>query len=322
MRVGDRLYFERFIWFDSQIRNGRFPNATALARKFEFDIKTAQRSIEYFRDRLGAPLDYDPSRRGYRYRDPDFQLPVTRLTENELVALLASRKLLTDAAAGPLGDELEKVSSRLGALLSDNLKGRITPERAFSFRWNGMAASDPLIFKQTVSALLSCHLLTFCYYSPLAGACTARTVEPHHMVNYMGAWHLIAWCRVRNDWRDFHLARVSLAHLEDETFTPRSEAAWRPWLDDTFGIFQNRQRFEVTIRFSAERARWVREELWHHGQSMTELETGELELTVPVSHEAEILMEVLKHGSHAEVIEPQWLRERVREEIEGMRKKY
>lgn len=322
MRVGDRLYFERFIWFDSQIRNGCFPNATALARKFEFDTKTAQRSIEYFRDRLGAPLDYDQSRRGYRYSDPDFQLPVTHLTENELVALLASRKLLTDAAAGPLGDELEKVSHRLGSLLSDNLKGKISPERAFSFRWNGMAASDPLIFKQAVSSLLACRLLTFCYYSPLAGACTARTVEPHHMVNYMGAWHLIAWCRLRNDWRDFHLARVSLAHLEDEIFTPRNETAWRPLLDDTFGIFQNRERFEVTIRFSAERARWVREELWHHGQSVMELETGELELTVPVSHEAEILMEVLKHGSHAEVIEPQWLRDRVKEEIEGMRKKY
>ncbi|WP_298268680.1 YafY family protein [Geobacter sp.] len=320
--MGDRLYFERFVWFDSQIRKGRYPNATALARKFEFDIKTAQRSIEHFRDRLGAPLEYDPSRRGYSYHDPDFQLPVTHLTENELVALLASRKLLTDAAAGPLGDELEKVSTRLGALLSENLAGKISPERAFSFRWNGMAASDPLIFKQTVSALLSCRLLTFCYYSPLAGACTARTVEPHHMVNYMGAWHLIAWCRLRNDWRDFHLARVSLAHLEDETFTPRHESAWRPLLDDTFDIFQNRERFEVTIRFSAERARWVRDELWHPDQRLTELETGEVELTVPVSHEAEILMEVLKHGSHAEVMEPDSLRVRIRGEIERMMKKY
>jgi predicted DNA-binding transcriptional regulator YafY len=43
---------------------------------------------------------------------------------------------------------------------------------------------------------------------------------------------------------------------------------------------------------------------------------------VPVSHEAEIMMEVLKHGAHVEVIERVWLREKVKEEIDGMKKIY
>lgn len=320
--MGERLYYERFIWFDAQIRKGRYPNATSMAAEFEHDPKTSNRSIEYFRDRYRAPIDYNPSRRGYYYTDPLFQLPATHLTENELVALLVSRKLLSDAAAGPLGEELGKVSSKLGALLSKAVPAKVDPERAFSFRWNGIAAGDPIIFKQTVTALLSCRLLSFCYFSPIAAACTMRTVEPHHMVNHMGTWHLIAYCRLRQQWRDFSLARISLCHIEDEDFAPRADSDWRPWLESTFGIFQNRERFEVTIRFSAERARWVRGEVWHPGQRQEELETGELQLTVPVSHEAEIVMEILKHGSHAEVVAPKWLRERVREEIEAMRTVY
>jgi predicted DNA-binding transcriptional regulator YafY len=142
------------------------------------------------------------------------------------------------------------------------------------------------------------------------------------MVNYMGTWHVVAYCRLRGDWRDFHVSRITLCKLEDEPFITRPDAEWRAFLDDTFRIFQNRDRFEVVLEFSSERSRWVRGEVWHPEQRMEELETGGLRLTVPVSHEAEIMMEVLKHGAHVEVIERVWLREKVKEEIDGMKKIY
>lgn len=320
--MGDHLCFERFVWFDNQTRKGLFPNTTTLAERFECSARTAQRNIEHFRDRLGAPLKYDPSKRGFFYTDPSFTLPVMRLSESELVALLASHKLLTDAAAGPLGEELARVTVKLDSLLSQNLPAGVDPERAFSFRWQGFSPGDPLVFKQVTVALLSRHLLTFCYYSPASGQCTMRTVEPHHMLNYMGAWHVIAFCRLRGEWRDFHLSRISMIKLEDDSFGLRNEEEWRPFLEDTFGIFQNRRRFEVTIRFTAERARWVRDEIWHPDQRQQPLEDGGLLLTLPASHEVEIIREVLKHGAHAEIVEPDWLREKIGEEISLMMKNY
>lgn len=320
--MGDRLYFERFVWFDAQIRKNRYPNATSLAKAFEFSSKTAQFSVEYFRDRYGAPLHYDQSRRGYIYSDPDFTLPVTRLTEAELMALMASHKLLSDAAAGPLEKELVGIAAKLGRLLSDGLPSPVDPEQAFSLRWQGFSPGDPLVFQQVATALLSSRLLTFCYYSPATSQCTMRCVEPHHMINYMGDWHLIAFCRLREEWRDFNLARVTMISVADDLFPRRDESQWRPHLDDTFGIFQNRQSYPVTIRFSAERARWVRAEVWHPDQRQVVNQDGTLEITLPVSHEAELLGTVLRHGSHAEIIEPPWLREKAREEILRMMKKY
>ena len=61
--MGDQLYLERFVWFDNEARRDRFPNASKLAVKFEITTKTAQRSIDYFRDRLQAPLAYRMARR-------------------------------------------------------------------------------------------------------------------------------------------------------------------------------------------------------------------------------------------------------------------
>ncbi len=320
--MGDRLYLERLVWFDTQIRRGRSPNASSLARTFECSVKTAQRSIETFRDRYGAPIEYFPARRGYDYVDAAYRLPLTRLSDSEILALLVSRKLLADAAAGVLGEELDKVVARLGTLLVENLSGTMDLDTAFSFRWTAVTPCDAHIFGQTVTALASCLPLSLCYYSPHSNVCTTRTVEPHHLLNYQGAWHVIAWCRLRNDWRDFVLARMSDCRLEADPFARRDASEWLPFLEETFGIFHGRERFEVTLRFSSELARWAKGQRWHPDQHLEERETGELDVILPVSHETEILMEILKYGSKVEVLAPEWLRKRVRKEMKAIAEKY
>lgn len=320
--MGDQLFLERFVWFDNEARRERYPNASKLAEHFEIATKSAQRSIDHFRDRLQAPFKYEPSRKGYYYTDPTFQLPVIRISEEEILALLISRKLISEASAGFLADELGSVSQRLGSLLAANLPGRAHPEDSFSFRWKNISPTEPQTFKIVTSALLQGKLLTFCYNSPTAGNCTTRTVEPHHMVNYMGNWHLIAFCHLRQEWRDFVLGRMTLCQVEEAAFHIRDKEEWQPFLQSTFGIFQNRQSFDVVLSFTAERSRWIKGEIWHEAQTAIIQDDGSLVLTVPVSHEAEILMEILKYGSQVEVLEPVWLREKVIGELIAAVKKY
>jgi predicted DNA-binding transcriptional regulator YafY len=221
--VVDQLYLERFVWSDHEARKERFPNANSLGTRFEIAPKTAQSSIDHFSDCLQAPLKYDKSHKGYFYTDPTFQLPVIRISEEELLVLLISRKLITEASAGSLADESGSVSKRLGSLLAANLPGGARPEDAFSFRWKNISPTDPQTFKIVTSALLQGKLLTFCYYSPTSSDCTMRMVEPHHMVNYMGNWHLIAYYHLRNGWRDFVLGRVTHCSVEGAAFKIREK---------------------------------------------------------------------------------------------------
>ncbi len=50
------------------------------------------------------------------------------------------------------------------------------------------------------------------------------------MVNYMGNWHLIAFCHLRNDWRDFVLGRMTLSIVEGTAFKIRDKEEWEPFL--------------------------------------------------------------------------------------------
>lgn len=320
--MADQLFLERFLWFDAQARQGKYPGAAKLATHFEISTKTAQRSIEYFRDRLNAPLEYDPSLKGYYYVDANFTIPVMKLSEEELTSLLVSRKLLSGTSTDRLGDELSTMVKKLSGLISANLPGNVDPEQVFSFRWNQFYQSDSLYFRQISTALLNCRCLSICYYSPKSSQCTMRTVEPHHMVNYMGTWHLVAWCRMRNGWRDFVLSRMSMANLEDETFSPRPAEEWQPHLNDTFGIFQSETCFDVVLQFTPESSRWVKGQIWHPQQQVIEFDDGSIQLTIPVSHHAEIMMQILSHGSQVRVLQPDWLIKKVIDEIDRMSKVY
>jgi predicted DNA-binding transcriptional regulator YafY len=136
------------------------------------------------------------------------------------------------------------------------------------------------------------------------------------MVNYQGTWHLVAFCHLRNEWRDFVLGRMTICKVEAEEFVIRPKQEWQPFLHDTFGIFQNRKSFNVKLRFSPERSRWIKGVIWCEGQTEEQQEDGSLILTLPASHEAEVAMEILKHGSHVELLEPEWLREKIAVELE------
>jgi len=111
--VGEHLAYERYHWFDRQVRAGRCPNATTLAQHFEIAPKTAQRAIEFLRDRLRAPLEYDASRKGYRYTSHSFQLPAVQVSQEELLAVLVAQSLLSPEEEGPLAEAIRSLGDKL-----------------------------------------------------------------------------------------------------------------------------------------------------------------------------------------------------------------
>jgi len=51
--MSSKIIYERFLWFHNQVKEGKHPNTKTLAQKFEITRKTAQRDIEFMRERLG-----------------------------------------------------------------------------------------------------------------------------------------------------------------------------------------------------------------------------------------------------------------------------
>src|SRR5262245_7783372 len=87
-----RPLLERMLRIHQAIRSGDYPNASTLAVELEVSTKSIQRDVEFMRDRMNLPLEYDPHRFGYFYTEEVNAFPTLQITQGELFALLVAEK--------------------------------------------------------------------------------------------------------------------------------------------------------------------------------------------------------------------------------------
>ena len=313
---------ERFFWFDHQIKQKNYPNAARMARHFDISERTAKRDICALSNTIGAPLKYNHTRRGYHYTNASYSLSWTRLSHQELMALLILRNLISRNSTTPMGSELNGLCQKLFTNLEQCGIDRQHLSSCFSANWNAYIPVDEEIFKHLGDALLTCRKVYFHYTSPQNNQTTRRTVHPHHLQHYNGSWYLLGWCQEREDWRVFQVSRISSLHICAESFDYQPIDTWQHKIAGACGIFQGNQLITVKLLFSAARAPFVKEQHWCDNQQQQQLDDGRLQLTIPVADYREIIMKILQHGADVEVLEPADLRQQVTAEIAKMAKIY
>jgi len=316
--MGNFIALERMVWFDRQIKSGQYPNAATLAKNFEISTRTARRCINFMRDRLCAPIEYNPSAKGYYYTDDAFELPHFQVSQEEILSILLARSLLSKTVGGQISRAIGKFSKKLFTEIRQLGFSEAKIDRHFSATWPGHSPAQPETFQKVVKALLNTTLLSFTYTSPGPNQITQRTVEPHHLQYYMASWVLTAKCRLRGQWRKFFLARMDNVQILNETFTLRPEAEWQNQVDKTFGIFQGATVRWVVLLFSPFRSGWIKNEIWHPRQQLEQQNDGSLKMRLPVTDFREIKMKILQYGADVSVIAPDALKDEIAQEIKKM----
>ena len=320
--MGTKNIYERFVWFDNQVRVRKYPNATTLSEQFEISAKTAQRDIDFMRDRLLCPLQYDSGRKGYYYDDDTFSLPMVYLSSGELSSLLIARKMLQDISGGSIGQEISSIVDKITNILKKHSVVADQIDDAFSFQLIEYSPAPEEVFKAVLESCLKKKCLSFTYYSPATEEKSERTVEPYHLFNYMGTWHTIGYCHLRDEIRDFALSRISGAKVLAKSFKTPAHFDFKEYFLSTFGLYKGKSTKEVTLRFTPEKSKWIKDQIWHKDQKVKLLKDGSLEISFPVSDFSEIKREILKHGDAVTVIKPESLREIIKSEAINIAKNY
>jgi len=322
--MGNKNVYERFIWFDNKAKSFEYPNATALARRFEISPKTAQRDIEFMRDRLGALLVYDSSRKGYFYEDDTFTLPSVFLSSDEISSLLIAKKVLLDISGGNLGRELSSIVDKLTAFIDSHSLTKVDIDSVISMKHIEYMPADDRVFKTVLEGCIRKRCLRLEYRGLVDGGAgsSSRTVAPYHIFSYKGTWHLLAFCHKRKSLRDFVLGRISSVELVDEPF--RIPAGFDPddYFLSSFGLYRGDRRSRVVLRFSPRASGWVGGQVWHEDQKTRVLKDGSIELSFTVASFTEVKSEVLKYGPLVEVVKPKRLRDMIKKEAEELVRLY
>lgn len=292
----------------------------ALRDELEVSPATLKRDLEFLRDRLGAPIEYDRGLNGYGFRESSrgqsHELPGLWFNERELYGLLTANQLLSELDSdGVISRHLQPLLDRIHQLLG----GAVADATALVRRIRIISpAKRPVpgpFFECVAEALLRRRRLHLRYHTRGRREVGERDVSPQRLVHYRSTWYLDAWCHTRDKLLRFALDAVEAAQMLDTKAKEVPARQLQAEMDAGYGIFAGGTRRWALLRFDEQAALWASREEWHPEQQGRWLGLpgrSAYDLRVPYVDETELVMDVLRQGPEVQVVEPASLRERVR----------
>ena len=312
---------ERMMRIHQALQTGKYPNASTLARELEVSTKSVHRDLEFMRDRLNLPLEYDGSRHGYHYTEEVGSFPTVQITEGELFALLVAEKALQQYRGTNFEKPLLSAFRKMSAALPDTISLNVADwEQTISFRTRAESILNLEIFDALGKATAHRRQLELTYRKPGQRQTELRIVDPYHLANINSEWFLFGFDHLRQDIRTFVPARIKAIRLTGKTFPRPQKFSLEKRLRDSFGVHSAEGEFQVVLRFSEMVADYIREKKWHDSQELKELPDGGVELRFKLSSLAEIQRWVLSWAGNAVVVQPPELARMVREAAESLLK--
>lgn len=311
-----KVSIERITKIIRFIRQRGSASMSFLKEKLEVSEATLKRDFAFLQDRLGCPLEWDRSKRGWVIRDElaaegKFELPGVWFDSSEVVALLTMLHLVEGVQPGLLEDHVAPLKSRLRSMLAEGTVSARPIEQKIRLIHFAPRKVEPMHFQQVASGLLEGKQLHLEYWNRDLKESTKRAISPQQLVHYRENWFLDAWCHTRNALRSFSIDAIQSVRLLDEGAIEVSAKEMEDHFRSGYGIFAGPATKRAQLKFTPERAQWVSKETWHHNQTTAYAEDGSFVLEVPYSNDQELIMDLLRHSPEVEVIAPPELRQKL-----------
>jgi proteasome accessory factor B len=303
----DRPLWRRLQTIHHQIKEGRHPNASSLARELRVSSKTVQRDLDYLRDELEAPIEFDRRENGYVYSRSDYVLPFLPVDGKDLFSIGVAAQVMALFGGTPLARDLEACYERLAelmppavALRPEIVRDKIALRSPAPYRpvreetWQAVAEA----MQRGVS-------LSIRYRHPGEPPGEPRVLRPYAIVLWERDWLAVAEDAAAGKVKTFYLARMSDPRLTGERYAIPKDFDAERHFRHTFGLFVGGEKpFQFRVRFSREIADEIREQRWHPRQSIEDLPDGSAILALPAVSIREAREFVLRYGSRALALEP------------------
>jgi predicted DNA-binding transcriptional regulator YafY len=245
--------------------------AQEMADRFNISLRTVYRDVKAL-DESGVPVIGEAGT-GYTIME-GYRLPPVMFTQEEASALLLGAKLAEQFTDGSVRRHFNVALFKIKAVLRSPDKeyvDKLTEHIEILSRYSPDSDSPSQHLSLLQQAVVHKKIVQLRYRSNLKEEVTTRKVEPIGLVHYGSAWHLVAWCHLRNDYRDFRMSRMLSVTLEDAFFDPSSHPSIREYIDK---LKQTSELEEVIIHIDKTTVKYLQEQKYLHGfVSEEELET-------------------------------------------------
>lgn len=315
----DRLYSYRTL-----LTGRRAVPRNEILNKLEISPATFKRDLTKLRDRLNIPVFFDRDLGGYRLDTTDSrqELPGLWFSQDEVLALLTIQNMLEQLEPGLLGPKLKPLQQRLDEMLtgqgmsSDKLTQRVRLVHA------GKRNLKLKCFEQIAHSTLHRKQINIHHFNRQNGITVERIISPQQLVHYRDNWYVDAWCHLRREVRSFAVDAITDCKQLTQDAKELDSEQLRKSMQGGYGIFGGIVKEWAKLKFTPERARWVKHEEWHPDQKTYEEADGTYLLEIPYSDERELVGDLLKYGASLEVLSPKSLKEKISQEAKKIISNY
>ncbi len=289
-----------------------------IAQREETGIRTIYRDLEALQAG-GFPLYTERVDGANRWAFVDtfkFKVPAP-FTLTELMSLYFYKDLVRVFKGTPFHDSIDSVFKKIQSTLPPRALNYIDQVQSV-FHVGIRPYSDYGRFRnllnQVNQAATERRRVEMAYHSLHRKERTLRKVDPYKVWFYDGTIYVIGLCHLRKELRMFVLDRIKMLNLTDERFTIPKDFNLEDFMRHSFKVMRD-ELFTVKVRISRGWARWVGEKIWHESQKVKKNGDGSLELTFQVAGLDEIKRWILSFGPECHILEPEKLKEMVRQDL-------
>ena len=302
------------------LQTKRVVKAEEISDRFEISLRTVYRDVKALME-AGVPIGSEAGK-GYFIVD-GYHLPPVMFNQEEASALLTAGKLVEKMTDDSIRKAYESALLKIKAVLNssekdhlENLQSSIAvfrmPDHQPDFPNRYMADIQKAISKRNV--------LSLSYYTVQKQEHTTRFAEPIGVVYYSGQWHLIAWCRLRNGYRDFRIDMIQALHNTGEIFDPRNHFTLQEYFNSLMKAHDD--MVKVVVVFDRAAARYTKSARYYYG-FVSEEDLGEkCRLTFLIANLRSFCRWLMMFGRSVEIESPDALKETMEELIEELRAHY
>ncbi|MEO6231388.1 MAG: YafY family protein [Ferruginibacter sp.] len=196
---------DRLFGILTQLQSKKYIPAEKIAARFKISTRTVYRDIKALNEQ-GIPVSFEQSR-GY-FIVNGFFIPPVAFNSDEANALLLMESVVHAFTDKSIQTHYSSAIEKVKAVLRNAQKEKLEQlNQNIVLQLPACLRNDYeylALLQQTISA----QTIISIDYKNNKHEVSQRKAEPIGLIFYAMSWHLIAWCQLRNDYRDFKVSRI------------------------------------------------------------------------------------------------------------------
>jgi predicted DNA-binding transcriptional regulator YafY len=286
------------------LQTKRVVKAEEIADRFEISLRTVYRDVKALME-AGVPIGSEAGK-GY-FIVNGFHLPPIMFNPEEASAMLLASKLVEKMTDHSVRKAFESALMKIKAVLNDSEKDRLESLHSHIEIFKSSRKEQPEFPNHFLTdiqkAVVQKEVLHISYLPGYKDESSEREIEPIGLYYYSSGWHLIGWCRLRSDYRDFRADRIRELLNTGKKFDNRNLLSIQQYIAQI--VMSHGELESVVICFDKSAVRFVSEQKYNYGY-VSEEDLGEkVKMNFLTSYTSGLAKWLLMFGGSVEVISPE-----------------